>query len=390
MSRPGSGYELPGERVLQTVAHVARDPHPAPSYARRGATPGPGCRGTLRGPRLRIHMHPRPLQLQGRPWPGLGRVLLLQPLGGQEGSECCGGWTRRGPREEPRPHESPTPGPARQPPRAAALGGPQPEWDPQPSSLADLTHASHQPSPGWAGPQGEGRPADLQPGSGQQLPQGLLRLPDLHLRLPPKEGQRLSLFPPVQLQGGEEQPQDSPGPPPAAPTPPPAPWQGPCLRGQAVSPPRTGPLQSVPTGGLLSSPQPPCLGPAGSLGFLPAPGSPPPSQLWGPCHSASGVKAAPGGPPNRSGLKATHLQGLQETQRLLPDVGQRPCRNHRKGWLGSLTSLASLLGLQDTRWGRARSLPIGVAGRAPSLRARRQIAALPYPAPPRGWGALPP
>ena len=103
MSCPGSGYELPGERVLQTVAHSARDPHPAPSYAGRGATPGPGCRGALRGPRLRIHMHLRPLQLQGRPWPGLGGVLLLHPLGGQEGGECCGGWTRRGPREEPRP-----------------------------------------------------------------------------------------------------------------------------------------------------------------------------------------------------------------------------------------------------------------------------------------------
>ena len=187
-----------------------------------------------------------------------------------------------------------------------------------------------------------GWPADLQPGSRQQLPQGLLRLPDLQLRLPPKEGQRLPLLPPVRLQGGEEQPQGSPGPPPAAP----APWQGPCLRGQAVSPPRTGPLQSVPPGGPLRAAHHPAPQPAASP---PRPGRGPglpscsrlpslPLNSGAPATQPEGVKAAPSGPPNRSGLKITHLQGLQEAQRLLLDIRQRTCRNHKKRWLGGLPS----------------------------------------------------
>lgn len=365
------------------MTYAARDPHPAPSCAGRGPIPGSGCRGTLRGPRLQIHTHLRLLRLQGRPWPGLGRVLLPQPLRGQEGGGCCGGWTRRGPREEPRPTL-----------RAAALGGPRSGLDPRPPlPRADLTHASHQPFSGWAGPQGASRPADLQPGSGQQLPQGLLRLPDLQLPLPPKEGQRLPLFPPVQLQGGEEQPQDSPGPPPAAPA---------CYPRSLARPPpqRAGGVTSKdwtlterPPGRTTPSSPPPCS-PARSLPASARPGpwasfllqAPlPPSQLWGPCHSASGGESCsrwtpkqkrpkgdiPSGTPGSSATSAgRRTAGLQKPQEAV--AGRLP--------LTQPGPAGHALG-EDPFPARP-----GRVGRAPSLRGKETGCCLTVPCPHLGGG----
>lgn len=174
----------------------------------------------------------------------------------------------------------------------------------------------------------------------------------------------------------------------------PAPWQGPRLRGQVVSPPRTGPLQSVPLGGPPHPAHHPAPQPAASL---PRPGRGPglpscsrlpslPLNSGAPATQPQGVKAAPDGPPNRSGLKVTYLQGLQEAQRLLPDVGQRACRNHKKPWLGGFPSPS--LGLQDTRWERTPSLHVqgGWAG-PPACGARRQVAALLYPVPTSAGGS---
>ena len=259
-----------------------------------------------------------------------------------------------------------------------------------PLPRTDLTHASHQPSPGWAGPQGEGRPADLQSGSGQQLPQGLLRLPDLQLRLPLKEGQRLSLFPPVRLQGGEEQPQDSLGPLPAAPTPPPAPWQGPRLRGQAVSPPRTGPLQSVPTGGLLPSPQPPCLGPAGALGFLPAPGSPPSLSTLGPLPLSLGGESCSRWTPKQKRPKADTPSGTPGNAATSAGRRTAALQEPQEGVAGRPALAGPGAGPAGHALGEG-PFPAHPGGRAgpPACGARRQIPALPYPAPPAGVGGSP-
>ena len=162
-----------------------------------------------------------------------------------------------------------------------------------------------------------------------------------------------------------------------------------------MSPPRTGPLQSVPPGGPLRAahhpaPQPAASPPRPDRG----PGLPSCSRLpslplnsGAPATQPEGVKAAPGGPPNRSGLKITHLQGLQEAQRLLLDIRQRTCRNHKKRWLGGLPSPG--LGLQDTRWERTPSLHVqgGWAG-PPACGTRRQVAALRTLPTPAGVGGL--
>lgn len=189
----------------------------------------------------------------------------------------------------------------------------------------------------------QGRPADLQPMLEEQLPQGLLRLPDLQLRLLPQKGQLPLLLLLVQLQGGP-----SLRTPRAPATAPHDRQQALGPRGQAGSPPGTGPSPEGPLEGPLPpAHQPPSQG--RSQGLLPTPGpalpltrlgaevQPAPTLQFparGPFCSASGTMAAPSPKEKRS--KVTHLQRLKEAQGLLLDVGQRTCRNHEKGQLSGL------------------------------------------------------
>lgn len=137
---------------------------------------------------------------------------------------------------------------------------------------------------------------------------------------------------------------------------------------------------------LLPSPQPPRLGLAGALAFLPAPGSPPSLSLWGPCHSASGGESCsrwtpkqkrpkdytPSGTPGSSATSAGHqIADLQKPQEA---VAGRP----GLAWPGPA---GHALG-EDPFPARP-----GRVGRAPSLWGKETGCCLTVPCPlPRGLG----
>lgn len=155
-------------------------------------------------------------------------------------------------------------------------------------------------------------------------------------------------------------------------------------------PPRTGPLQSVPTGRLLPSPQPPRLGPAGALGFLPAPGSPPSLSTLGPLPLSlrggswsrwtpkqkrpkdDAPSGTPGSAATSAGRRTADLQEPQE------GVAGRP----------------PLAGLGAGPAGHALGedpFPAhpGRAARAPSLRGKETGCCPTVPCPPAGVGGSP-